>query len=304
MPPKRAQRKLAISRARNAYADRGYDRLRRAIKRTLALQVEEAADNVRRGLAISNQHTIRRWARDLADAQRPHIRAMGKSGWDLAGQELGVKGKSDQSWTAAVPYADGRADDRGSYYGKADPVAVGDKPDNFLQRQSWDSIDKWLKTTSEGASYTTAQRLEKIFKDASEFYDEEKQQGLTPVDIAKQILATGNDMTEARARMLAHTGAIWSYNEGAQERYQAEGVPVCEWLTSDDDLRCPFCADMNGKRVAPGDPFFRAGDVFSIEAGTLKIPGGQTGFDVRHPPLHPNCRCTLIPIVDEAQLED
>jgi hypothetical protein len=295
MPPKRAQRKLAISRARNAYADRGYDRLRRAIKRTLALQVKEAADNVRRGLPISNQHTIRRWARDLADAQRPHIRAMGKSGWDLAGQELGLG-----SPRASAAKSDGDS----VWRGKADPVAVGDKPDNFLQRQSWDSIDNWIKTTSEGASYTTAQRLEKIFKDASEFYDEEKKQGRTPVDIAKQILATGNDMTEARARMLAHTGAIWSYNEGAQERYQAEGVPVCEWLTSDDDLRCPFCADMNGKRVAPGDPFFRAGDVFSIEAGTLKIPGGQTGFDVRHPPLHPNCRCTLIPIVDEAQLED
>jgi hypothetical protein len=99
--------------------------------------------------------------------------------------------------------------------------------------------------------------------------------------------------------MLAHTGAIWSYNEGAVQRYQADGIAVVEWLTSEDDLRCEACAEMNGKRIETGDAFVASGDSF---AG-IKIPTGTRGFDVRHPPLHPNCRCTLIPIVDARQLD-
>jgi hypothetical protein len=288
MPSKQQMRRAIMARIRLAYADRHYGRLKAAVANSIRQNVTEISRRAAAGEKITITKADRaRWARDLAGVIRKPMYMMMAHAWELAAQELGLpKGKS-------VKYA-----------GKSDPpVAVGEVPEEFLTRADFSMIDKWVKTTAESASYTTSQRLEKIFKDAAGYVDPETGRGRTPVDIAKEILAAGEGMTEARAKMLAHTGAIWAYNEGAEERYADAGVPVCEWLTSDDDLKCPFCADMNGKRVATGDPFFQAGDVFTIEAGSLKIPGGVTGFDVRHPPLHPNCRCTLIPLVDEAQLD-
>jgi hypothetical protein len=199
-------------------------------------------------------------------------------GWDLAGVEIAGAGVRDlfSGKTLEEPKRPGG-------------VEVGEW-NKFLQRADWKSIDRWIATTSESASYTSSSTLEKMFKDAANFWDKEKNRGFTPKELAAQIMNLGFIKSEARAKMLAHTGAIWSYNEGAMQRYDDAGVSVVEWLTADDDLRCPFCAEMNGKRVETKEPFFQSGDEFSLpDVGTMKIPKGARGFDVKHPPLHPNC---------------
>ena len=212
---------------------------------------------------------------------------MASHGWALAGDELGTQ----------PPQAHKIQRDADGLRGKAEVEIPGWV--DFLQRADWPRIDHWINTTAESASNTSAERLTRIFTHAADYVDPETKRGMTPADIAKQILANGLTQCEARAQMLAHTGAIWSYNEGAVQRYQADGIAVVEWLTSEDDLRCEACAEMNGKRIETGDAFVASGDSF---AG-IKIPTGTRGFDVRHPPLHPNCRCTLIPIVDARQLD-
>jgi hypothetical protein len=144
-----------------------------------------------------------------------------------------------------------------------------------------------------------------MFASAAAYIDPDTGYGMTPAQIAAEILSTGITQNEARAKMLAHTGAIWSYNEGAAQRYADMGVAVMAWLTADDDMKCPFCAEMNGKRVGTGEPFFRSGDRFSIDpedggaALKMSIPDGARAFDVEHHPLHPNCRCTIIPVIEE-----
>jgi hypothetical protein len=56
---------------------------------------------------------------------------------------------------------------------------------------------------------------------------------------------------------------------------------------------------MNGKVIGTGDKWFSKGDTFTVGEGE----GARVlslGFeDITHPPLHPNCRCTLIPVVGE-----
>ncbi len=274
---------LALQRA--IYADKFYPRLRVTLRSVFDSHVREYSDST---AATVSPATKKRWAAEIQTALRRQIFAMVAHGWELAGVEVGApQGKS------MLRGFEGKA--------RIGGTEVGDAPKDFLTRADFDSINRWMKSSSLSASETTSLRLENIFKRAAATVtgDTDHPVGVTPRDIAKQILEAGIAQTEARAQMLAHTGAIWSYNEGAVQRYADAGVAVVEWLTADDDLRCPFCAEMNGKRIETKEPFFQAGDTFSFEDKVMKIPGGARGFDVRHPPLHPNCRCTLLPVFEE-----
>lgn len=291
---RRRARISALAKQRAVYADKQLPKLKRAFADVLKDHVKEFAAHIESGGAPKiSAKSEKRWAKELAAAQKGPLNFMALHGFILGGDEL--HGTSHgKSFTGL------RSEGKASIAG----VDVGDDPTNFLQAADWMNLPKWVATTSESAAATTGTRLQNIFARASAYFDSETNQGRTPKEIAAQILEEGITQCASRAEMLAHNGAIWAYNEGAVQRYAAEGIEVEEWLTADDDLRCPFCADMNGKRISTGDAFFQAGDKFTIEgAGALKIPGGAKGFDVRHPPLHPRCRCTIIPIVDERQLD-
>ena len=283
----------ALANLRAVYADKQLPRLTVRFADVLKSHFREFAEHIADGGApLISKKTESRWAKELVAAQKGPLSFMALHGFVLGGDELhGTRhGKS------VTISSEGKASIAG--------VNVGSDPTNFLQRADWSNLNRWIATTAESASATSGTRLQNIFQRASDYFDPETNQGMTPKQIAAQILDEGLTQCVARAEMLAQTGAIWAYGEGAVQRYAAEGIAVMEWLTADDDLRCPFCADMNGKRIETGDKFFQSGDVFSIEgAGALKIPGGVRGFDVKHPPLHPNCRCTIIPVVDEGQLE-
>lgn len=301
----RRKRLSALAQLRTAFADQNYPRLRAALARVLSAHVAAAAKGVRATGKLSlTADTRKAWARELAKVQRPLIIHMVAHGWELAGSEVSAV-QAVQKKSAGLSLAQQLTRIRGN----AETVGVGEWQD-FVVRADWPAIDRWLVTTAESASATTAVRLKNIVDRASQLYETPEsgagKRGLTPTEISAELLREGLAQTEARAQMLAHTGAIWAYGEGAIQRYDAEGVAVVEWLTADDDLRCPACAEMNGKRVETAEPFFRAGDNISATLGidgALKVPSGSRGFDIRHPPLHPNCRCTVLPIVDETQLD-
>jgi len=260
------------------FADRFYPRLKATLMVVLRTHVREFSNT---SSGKPTVETIRRWSRDLVAAKRAPLLAMIRHGWELVDDEFGRPA--------------GKTASRLLFEGKAAVEAGAD----FLTKADFSRVEKWIQTTSNGEAQTSAVRLENIFKNAAASRGEDGNTGVTPRQIAQQIIEAGLAQTEARAQMLAHTGAIWSYNEGALQRYESEGVEVVEWLTADDDLRCPFCAEMNGKRVGTREPFFRAGDKFSIDEKTMKVPTGDRGFTIEHPPLHPNCRCTLIPVLGE-----
>lgn len=281
--PARRSTQEALANRRAAFADKVFPKLQAGIKKELAAQVDDASKLVARGVAIIPDSTKKKWRFQMERAYRQLMAAMMQHGYEIAGADLGKGSKSELQ----------------DYRAKA--VGIGDAA-NFLQSNEWAAVDKWVKTTALSVSETSSSRLQRLISTAAGATDE-KGNGLTPTQIAKQIFDAGLAQTEARAEMLAHTATIWAYNESAMIRYADEGVAVVEWLTADDDLTCPFCAAMNGKRVETQAAFFNAGDKLALDAGTLKIPDGARGFDIQHPPLHPNCRCTLLPIVDERQLE-
>ena len=119
----------------------------------------------------------------------------------------------------------------------------------------------------------------------------------TTVDIRKRLVGEFEYMKRTRATVISRTETIWAWNEGAEVAYITSGVVEGkEWLISADDRNCQWCPEMDGKTMGLGENYFSMGSEFEGNRG------GKLLFDyeeIRHPPLHPQCRCTLIPIVKE-----
>lgn len=82
-----------------------------------------------------------------------------------------------------------------------------------------------------------------------------------------------------RAMVISRTETIRASNAGSLESYKVSGlVKSKEWLTAEDDKVTPDCV-LNGE----------AGPVALDSA----FPSGAMA-----PPDHPNCRCTIVPVVD------
>lgn len=100
---------------------------------------------------------------------------------------------------------------------------------------------------------------------------------------------------EARAEMIARTESIRAQNAGSVAQWKESGVvEALEWDAAGDG--CEFCLAMDGKVIDFGKDFLRNGETME------GIFGGKYATDyerVGYPPLHPNCRCTVLPVLNE-----
>ena len=100
-----------------------------------------------------------------------------------------------------------------------------------------------------------------------------------------------------RATLIARTETIWAFNEGAVQGYRQSGVVEAkEWLTSWDEQTCEFCSSMDGTIVGLDLSFLEMGTDFVGERGGI-LNNSYENTD--HPPIHPRCRCTIIPVLHE-----
>ena len=90
-------------------------------------------------------------------------------------------------------------------------------------------------------------------------------------------------------KLVGRCQSLFVYNLEVSEShtYYANGVLV---------HNCQWCAPMDGKIVGLSDDYFRMGDRFTgDEGGVLKMDYNE----INHPPLHPQCRCSIIPVLKE-----
>jgi len=122
----------------------------------------------------------------------------------------------------------------------------------------------------------------------------------------------GTDYQE-RANMIARTESARASTHGQVQAWNESGVVTRKiWVGSGSDP-CPFCADMI-ERFGPGTEGIPLMEPFIPEGHTQEIPFGEFDTetntqrtiklshnyeDVIGPPLHPNCRGTLVAVVDE-----
>jgi len=100
-----------------------------------------------------------------------------------------------------------------------------------------------------------------------------------------------------RAERIARDQIIRASNFAAEQSYMQSGVVAKkEWIVSKDDRLCPYCEPMAGKEVVLGMVYFQRGEVLP----NADFPNQSLNLDyedIFHPPLHPQCRCTLSPVL-------
>jgi len=112
-------------------------------------------------------------------------------------------------------------------------------------------------------------------------------------DVKNQIKVKANTSMSAAER-IARTEMVRSYNSAAETRYKQTGVKYVVWQASrrrageqPDERTCEVCTALHGRIVPVGKPF-------------AKLKGKEI---LRPPDPHPNCRCTIRPIIIDQQKE-
>lgn len=117
--------------------------------------------------------------------------------------------------------------------------------------------------------------------------------------LRKRVGNVFDDMEKYRAERIARTETIKASNYGAVESYKESGIVTSKrWLTTPDERTCEWCGPMNGKTLGLDDSYFEKGDVFAgNRGGVIKLNYENVG----EPPLHSNCRCTVVPVVTDGR---
>lgn len=106
-------------------------------------------------------------------------------------------------------------------------------------------------------------------------------EGKSIPEIRRAMSAEFDNLTRVQSERITRTEVLKANNFGAVDAWEQSGlVEGKQWLTAEDDRVDPECARYNGKIIG------------------LKDYYTKTEYDtVDEPPLHPNCRCTVLPIV-------
>lgn len=109
-------------------------------------------------------------------------------------------------------------------------------------------------------------------------------------ELRERITTLFGDMEKYRAERIARSEVVRASNFAATEAYEQSGVvEQLQWLTTEDDRTDDECASMDGKIISLGESFLKQGE----NIGKLTMDYGDVDF----PPLHPSCRCTVVPLV-------
>ncbi len=118
----------------------------------------------------------------------------------------------------------------------------------------------------------------------------------TGTDVIGLLEEAGFD--ENRAQTIARTESARAYTDGQNAAWQASGVVKGKtWLVS--PFACEFCEaaakEFGEKSVGVNDAFYDRGSTITAASGARM----SLDFDeTTGPPLHPNCRCSLLPVID------
>lgn len=167
-------------------------------------------------------------------------------------------------------------------------------------------LDNKLTIANEAVKAFITKQVAKIIKDATKDTNDRlasaisrglEEQESVP-QIRKRVGELFDDMKKYRSERIARTETLRASNFAATESYRESGlVRKKRWLTALDDRTCEWCGPLNGKIVGLDDNYFDKGDTFrGRDGGVLDLDYGAT----EHPPLHVNCRCTVIPIIQRS----
>lgn len=110
------------------------------------------------------------------------------------------------------------------------------------------------------------------------------------------LLETFDELKTSRAELIVRTETVRAWNWGSELwRKQSGVVEKKQRYTALDERVCEFCWPMNWKIVWIDENYF---DKWNVLIGAnwheLKLDYSATPY----PPLHPNCRCVILPVIE------
>ena len=138
-------------------------------------------------------------------------------------------------------------------------------------------------------SQTTTEDVDRILKIWAE------EEG-TIADLRKMIKEYFG--SNERVDVIARTEVSRAAGFAQETVYKEVGAVSKKWLTAKDEKVCEFCGEMDGKSVGVSDTYWLKGDtMIGSEGGKLEL-----GYEsIETPPLHPSCRCDLLPVFEESK---
>ena len=148
------------------------------------------------------------------------------------------------------------------------------------------AVRKYILNLKDQVDTTT---LEEIAKITTSWLN----QWLWVDQIAKQVSEKFDEWKWKRVALIVRTETTRLSNQASQIAREDIGIEYKKWYTANDERTCPYCSSFNGKKVWIKENYASAGDVIVWEKQNLILKN-----DVVYPPLHPNCRCIIVPVVD------
>lgn len=132
-----------------------------------------------------------------------------------------------------------------------------------------ETLDKLNKTLAEGIQ--AGENLDKLRKRVDEVYGKAERY---------------------RTLRVARTETLNASNEATNEAYRQTGyVKAKEWYVNPD--ACDLCTPFEGKTIGLDDTYVKQGESYEDAVGEVH----ENDYDdIDSPPLHPNCRCTILPV--------
>lgn len=105
-----------------------------------------------------------------------------------------------------------------------------------------------------------------------------------------------DDLSGYRGERLSRTETLKSSNNATVWAYRQTGyVKAKQWVVNPGS--CPQCDEFEGKVIPLDDAFLGVGESYTYTDENGQEQTITNTYDtVAEPPLHPNCRCTIIPI--------
>lgn len=147
--------------------------------------------------------------------------------------------------------------------------AMHESTRRMAKNYNQETIDRLTDTLSEGLA--NGEALGKLKKRVAEVYEE----------------ARGY-----RAERISRTETLKASNSATNFAYKQTGyVKAKQWFANPD--HCSFCDTLDGKIVGLDDNFANMGETIEGDEGASYAVDYE---NVGTPPIHPNCRCTIIPV--------
>lgn len=127
------------------------------------------------------------------------------------------------------------------------------------------------------------------------------QEGDSNTKMRNRIKAVYKYVDTVRAERIARTETLAASNAGANEAYKQSPLVVAKEFSAEADA-CDICLALNGKVVGLESSFAKNGETIQ-GVDSDGNPTDQTYNvnygDIEYPPVHPNCRCSILPVASK-----